>query len=387
MNKVLSRLDGLIPVSVITGFLGSGKTTTLNALVHAPAMQRALVIINEFGEVGLDHELVTTTNENLKVEMMGGCLCCTIRGDLLATLRDAPWRFAREGKCWFDRVVIETTGLADPAPILHTLMSDHTLETIYRLDSVIATVDAANGMATLDSQPEAVKQAAVADRILLTKTDLVDEVARKALEERLHALNPAAPILPVVNGDVDAAQMFGGGAYDPRSKSGDVREWLRAEAYQDGHEHGHGASHDHHDHTHDVNRHGDNIEANCLTFDAPLDPEVFERWIDLLTLMKGEDILRIKGILNLAGQPGPVVVHGVQHVFHPPVVLDSWPSEDRRSRLVFITRGIDAASLRETFALFGESYDRFTGTEDDADDAIPEEGGITGGGTISRPSF
>ncbi|TYC86701.1 GTP-binding protein [Novosphingobium sp. BW1] len=271
MSGVLSSLDGLIPVSVLTGFLGSGKTTTLNALVRSPEMARARVIINELGEVGLDHDLVAQGHEEVKVEMIGGCLCCAIRGDLLATLRDAPWRFAREGRCWFDRVVIETTGLADPAPILHTLMRDHTLETIYRLDSVIVTVDAVNGAATLNRQEEAVKQAAIADRILLTKTDLVGVPEREALTGWLRSLNPAAPILAVQHGAVAASALFGGGAFDPAGKSGDVQDWLRAEAYADD-EHSHG--HDH-DQAHDVNRHGPDIRATCLTFDEPLDPETF----------------------------------------------------------------------------------------------------------------
>ena len=380
MSGVLSSLDGLIPVSVLTGFLGSGKTTTLNALVRSPEMARALVIINEFGEVGLDHDLVAQGHEEMQVEMLGGCLCCTIRGDLLATLRDAPWRFAREGRCWFDRVVIETTGLADPAPILHTLMRDHTLETIYRLDSVIATVDAVNGAATLERQEEAVKQAAMADRILLTKTDLVGEPEREALTARLRSLNPAAPILAAEHGAVAAHALFGGGAFDPAGKSADVQDWLRAEAYAD-HDHDHDHDHAHaHAHGHDVNRHGSDIRATCLTFEEPLDPETFERWIELLTWMRGEDVLRIKGILNLQGQPGPVVVHGVQHVFHPPVVLDEWPSHDRRTRLVFITRGLDAAALEETFAMVTPEP-----VPDAPVDVDVEEGGeaLTAGGSLT----
>ncbi len=227
MSQLFAGPQSLIPVSVLTGFLGSGKTTLLNHLVCSPEMNRALVIINEFGAISLDHELVARSNEDLVVEMMGGCLCCTIRGDLLATLRDAPWRFAREGTCWFDRVVIETTGLADPAPILHTLMTDNHLTTLYRLDGVIATVDAAVGMATLDAQEEAVKQAAMADRILLTKTDVASAPDRTALEARLRALNPAAPIIPVVDGKVDPAALFDAGLYNPETKSIDVQRWLR----------------------------------------------------------------------------------------------------------------------------------------------------------------
>jgi len=359
MSQLFAGPQSLIPVSVLTGFLGSGKTTLLNHLVRSPEMNRALVVINEFGAVSLDHDLIARSSEDLVVEMMGGCLCCTIRGDLLATLRDAPWRFARDGTCWFDRVVIETTGLADPAPILHTLMTDDHLATLYRLDGVIATVDAAAGMATLDAQEEAVKQAAMADRILLTKTDLASAEEREAIEARLHALNPAASIIPVVNGAVDPACLFDVGLYNPATRSNDVQRWLQAEAYEDDH-HGHGHHHHgHHDHHHDVNRHDDRIRATCLTFDEPLKPDAFERWIDILTMFKGPDILRIKGILHLQGEDRPVVIHGVQHIFHPPVLLDAWPSEDRRTRLVFITRDLSADDLRGTLALMTESIERY----------------------------
>jgi G3E family GTPase len=356
MSAILSGTQSLIPVSVLTGFLGSGKTTLLNRLVQSPKMNRALVVINEFGAVGLDHDLIARSTEDLVVEMMGGCLCCTIRGDLLATLRDAPWRFAREGQCWFDRVVIETTGLADPAPILHTLMTDTELSTLYRLDGVIATVDAATGMTTLDVQEEAVRQAAVADRIVLTKTDLAADEDARILKTRLRALNPAAPIIPTTNGIVDPAALFDAGLYNPATKSDDVQAWLRAEAYEEAHLH---HAHDHGHHHHDVNRHDDRIRATCLTFDEPLNPEAFERWIDVLTMFKGPDILRVKGIVNLEGEVRPVVVHGVQHIFHPPVVLDAWPSDDRRTRLVFITRDISADDLRGTLALMTIGLKRF----------------------------
>ncbi|WP_232495526.1 CobW family GTP-binding protein [Novosphingobium kaempferiae] len=360
MSTLFTGGQSLIPVSVLTGFLGSGKTTVLNHLVRSERMSRALVIINEFGAVGLDHDLVARSTEDLVVEMMGGCLCCTIRGDLLATLRDAPWRFSRDGTCWFDRVVIETTGLADPAPILHTLMTDERLQTLYRLDGVIATVDAANNSATLDAHEEAVKQAAVADRILLTKTDLVSDEDRRALEARLRALNPAAPIVTTTNGEVDAALLFDAGLYNPETRSDDVRRWLKTEAYEDhGHHHDHGHDHGHEHHHHDVNRHDSSIHATCLTFDEPLQAHAFERWLDILAAFKGADILRVKGIVNIVGEDRPVVIHGVQHVFHPPILLDGWPSDDRRTRLVFITRNVTPDELQGTLALMTIGLTRF----------------------------
>lgn len=364
MSTLFTGSQSLIPVSVLTGFLGSGKTTVLNHLARSELMSRALVIINEFGAVGLDHDLVARSTEKLVVEVMGGCLCCTIRGDLLATLRDAPWRVSRDGTCWFDRVVIETTGLAYPAPILHTLMTDERLQTLYRLDGVIATVDAANGNATLDAQEEAVKQAAVADRILLTKTDLVSDEDRLALEARLQALNPAAPIIMTTIGEVDAELLFDAGLYNPETKSDDVRRWLRAEAYEDhghhhdhGHDHGHDHTHGHHDH--DVNCHDSSIYATCLTFDEPLQAHAFERWLDILVAFKGAAILRVKGIVNIAGEDRPVVIHGVQHVFHPPILLETWPSDDRRTRLVFITRNVTPDELQGTLALMTIGLTRF----------------------------
>lgn len=361
MTLLFSGSKSLIPVSILTGFLGSGKTTLLNRLVRDPLLSRTLVVINEFGAVGLDHDLITRSSEDLVVEMMGGCLCCTIRGDLLRTLRDAPFRFARDGKCWFDRLVIETTGLADPAPILHTLMTDSQLQTLYRLDGVITTVDAATGMATLDSQEESVKQAAVADRLLLTKTDLVSAEEIAALETRLRALNPATPIFRVTDGKVEAERLFDAGLYNPATKSDDVQRWLNAEAYEHSDHRHHAHGHDDHDHAHhhDVNRHDDNIRAICLTFDHPLKDSVFDRWIDILTTFKGPDVLRIKGIVNIEGLDRPLVIHGVQHILHIPVALNAWPSDDRRTRMVFIVRNMEESDLRGTLALMSVGAPNF----------------------------
>ena len=371
-----------LPVSLLTGFLGSGKTTVLNHLVRHPALKRTLVIINEFGAIGLDHDLITHSEEDVVVEMSSGCLCCTIRGDLVRTLRDASWRFARTDKPGFDRVVIETTGLADPAPVLHTLMTDPVIARQYRLDGVMTTVDAATGMTTLDRQVESVKQAAVADRLLLTKTDLVEPDAVAALTQRLTALNPGAPIIHTINGAVDPAKLLNAGLYNPKTKSLDVRRWLNAEAFNDAehdqahnaHDHAHDARHgaDHHGHHHDVNRHDDHIRAVCLTLDDPIPGDAFDRWLEALLLLKGPDVLRVKGIVNIQRLKGPFVIHGVQHIFHPPVMLEKWPSEDKRTRIVFIARDLDEAALRDTLKMF---TDEPVNDIQQAPQAIPVESG------------
>ena len=353
-------LDGSsqrLPISVLTGFLGSGKTTVLNQLIQQPPLNRTLVLINEFGEIGLDHDLVTHSKDDVVIEMSSGCLCCTIRGDLAKTLREAPGRFARGGELCFDRVVIETTGLADPAPILHTLMTEPAIARRYRLDGVIATVDAVNGSDTLDRQIESVKQAAVADRLLITKTDLVDLDALRRLQDRLRVLNPAAPQIIAENGVVDPASLFDAGLYDPKTKSLDVQNWLKAEAYGGTHDHEHGTAGHGHPHQHnDVNRHDAHIKAHCLTIDEPIHGDALDLSLQQLRLLRGADFLRIKGIINVVDLDGPVVIHGVQHIFHPAVMLKEWPSEDRRSRIVFITRDIDESIIRDTFKRFAEAY-------------------------------
>ena len=335
-----------IPVTLLTGFLGSGKTTVLNHLLQHPVLANTLVIINEFGEIGLDHALLVHTDEDIVVEMSSGCLCCTIRGDLAKTLHDAPWRFARGGKRRFERVIIETTGLADPVPVMHTLMMDPDVEQFYRLDGVVATVDAATALSTLDRQFESVKQAAVADMLLLTKTDLTDSDTAVAIEMRLREINPAAPIVYTTNGTVDPAKLFEAGLHSPTARTEDVRRWLSAEAYEHEREHGHHHHHGEHHH-HDVNLHGKDITAVCLTIENPIQPDVFNAWLALIARFRGPDLLRVKGLVNIVGEPGPVVIHGVQHIFHPSVSLDTWPDDDHRSRIVFIGRNLPAKQLRD----------------------------------------
>lgn len=338
MTEVPAPDSTALPVSVITGFLGSGKTTLLNALFAHPAMGETAVLINEFGDIGLDHLLVRKIDETI-VLLNSGCLCCSVRGDMITALRDLFLKRVKGGVPPFGRAVIETTGLADPAPIIHTLMSDPLLGARYRLDGVIATVDAVHGEGQLDGYPEAVKQAAMADRLVLTKCDLAAAEAVDALAARLRRLNPAAPLLKADHGQVPPAALFPAGLYDPATKTSDVAGWLNAEAYEgDDHHHPHG-------HDHDANRHDDRIRAFCLTFEEPLDWDRFLRWMEILQSARGESLLRIKGILDVAGESRPVAIHGVQHVFHPPAVLPAWPSSDHRSRVVFITRDLGQAAV------------------------------------------
>ena len=342
-----------LPVTLLTGFLGSGKTTVLNNLLRQPGLARTAVIINELGEIGIDHDLVETATEDF-VLLKSGCVCCSVRSDLIDTLRDLFLKRVRGQIAEFDRVVIETTGLADPAPVLHTLTGDPLVTARYRLDGVIATVDAANGGDTLDRAFEAVKQAAIADRILLTKTDLADAGAAGRLMARLHALNPAALIVPVVNGVADPAGLFDIGLYNPATKSLDVQRWLNAEAFEH-----------HHDHGDELSRHDHSIRSFVFTLDHPIASEALKHWIEMLVAFQGPDLLRVKGIVNVADRAGPLVIQGVQHIFHPPIELAAWPSGDRRSRIVFITRGggcggcaEHAQSLRSLTREFRPSFPR-----------------------------
>jgi G3E family GTPase len=323
---------------VLTGFLGAGKTTLLNYLLRQPTLAGTAVLVNEFGEIGLDHLLIEKLDENT-VLLNAGCLCCTVRGDLSRALADLLPR-VESGEV--RRVVIETTGLADPAPILATLMSDPVAARTYRLDGVVTVVDAVNGMAQLDAQQEAVRQVAVADRIVLSKTDLSDP---PALRDRLRRLNPGAPLLVTARGVIEPDGLLHVGLFDPDSKAPDVRSWLNATAYTD--------THHHH---HDPNRHDARIAAFCLTFDQPLHWEGVATWLDMLVATRGESLLRIKGILNVAGQERPVAIHGVQHLFHPPALLAAWPEDDpRTSRLVFITRDLPRDVIEEGLRAFHDA--------------------------------
>jgi G3E family GTPase len=337
------------PVTVLTGFLGAGKTTVLNHLLRQPALARTAVLVNEFGVIGIDHLLVEKLDENT-VLLNAGCLCCTVRGDLVRTLREMLPRARRDE---ISRIVIETTGLAEPAPILATLMTDPAVASAYRLDGVVTVIDAVAGATNLAERPEAVRQIAVADRIVLTKTDLADPTS---LLRRIEALNPGAPVIAARHGAIDPATILNAGLFNPATKIPDVAGWLRAEAHAGRHHHSNGQAPDGHEpdgHEPNGHEHDERVTSFCLTFDRPLHWQGVGLWLEMLIQTRGKDLLRIKGILNLLGQDRPVVIHAVQHVLHPPALLSAWPEGDpRTSRIVFITQDLPRAVIEDGMHAF-----------------------------------
>jgi len=340
--------DDRIPVMLLTGFLGSGKTTLLNAWLRSPELANAAVIVNEFGEVGIDHALIASSSDNT-IELSTGCLCCTVRGDLVNTLRELHVKREKGEIRAFDRLVIETTGLADPAPVIQALMT-FPVARRFRLRQVVTTVDAVNGDDTLEQHPESVKQAAVADEIILTKTDL-PQASVEELLQRLKLLNPGAAIHHSSPDRMPSPDtLMAVDIYDPTKKSADVIQWLNAEAYARGTGHGHADAHGHEHgdgsdqardhHRHDITRHNAEIGSFCLEYETPLHWEHVSTWLDALVMAHGEQLLRVKGIINVVGRNRPIVVQAVQHLFHPPFELSAWPSDDRKSRIVFITRNL-----------------------------------------------
>ena len=343
----VAAYETLLPVNVITGCLGSGKTTLLNRLLRSPQLARTAVLVNEFGAVGLDHLLLEAVDADTVI-LQSGCVCCTIRGDLADAIRNLFSRRERGLIPRFDRIAIETTGLADPAPIIATLLAEPVIRHHFRLGNVIVAVDAINGPLHLAQNPESVKQVAVADRIVLTKTDLAADAEVGALKAALRRLNPTAPMLEAGIDPLEPDDLMAADVYDPARRSLEVRRWLDEEAHRaaaDGH------------HGHDPNRHDRDIRVFCLPFERPLDWTAFGIWLSMLLHAHGERVLRVKGILNVLGLATPVVIHGVQHIIHPPAHLEAWPSADRRSRIVFIVRGLEQKAIEASLAAFHRQAD------------------------------
>jgi G3E family GTPase len=333
----MNSARALTPVNVLTGFLGSGKTTLLQRLLRAPQLDRTAVLINELGEVGLDHLLVQRVDEAV-VLLESGCICCTIRGDLNSALRGLLDQRGRGQIPAFDRVVIETTGLADPGPILYTLLNEPVLQHHFRLGNVITTVDAVNAELHLSKNPEGIKQVAAADRLLVTKTDLATPEHVSAVRQVLAQVNPSAEVRDALEEPLDVDALLDvrppqradqGGAFAPVLQDAAAPDSLRA-----------------------LSRHSEHVSSFSLVLEQPLDWTAFGVWLSLLLNRYGDDVLRVKGILQVQGSAAPVFMNAVQHIVHPPQHLDRWPTADHRSRIVFITRGLDPARLRRSLEAF-----------------------------------
>ena len=349
------------PVTVLTGYLGAGKTTLLNRILTEDHGKRYAVIVNEFGEIGIDNDLVVGADEDV-FEMNNGCVCCTVRGDLIRVVSGLMKR-QRPGKPAFDAIIVETTGLADPGPVAQTFFVDDEVREKTRLDSVTALADALHIMARLDDSREAREQIAFADRIILNKTDLVDEAQLVAIEARLRALNPIAPVMRAQRADVPLDKVLGLGGFD-LDRITDIRPAFAYPAHGEpghvhddhcGHDHEHGHDHDHHHHDHDHGHgprghdHGDDIRGISLSLDRPIDGAKFTRWLDELLATKGQDILRAKGIIEVAGEDRRLVFQAV-HMILEGDLQKPWGEKERRwSRAVFIGRDLDEAALRAGF--------------------------------------
>ncbi|MBB3542639.1 MULTISPECIES: GTP-binding protein [unclassified Rhizobium] len=357
----MSAASNRIPVTILTGFLGAGKSTLLNRILKDSAMKDAAVIINEFGDVGIDHLLVESSGDAI-IELSDGCLCCTVRGELVDTLANLMDAVQTGRVKPVKRVVIETTGLADPAPVMQAIMGNPVIATNFDLDGIVTVVDAVNGSQTLDNHEEAVKQAAVADRLVLSKRAMASPEGLLALEKRLYALNPRAALMDADSVEAGQASLLVNGLYDPASKIADVGRWLRDEDahahHHDHHHHGAGGHHHHHGHDHqdphDVNRHDASIRSFSIVEDKPIDPMALDMFIDLLRSAHGEKLLRMKAIVAVSDRPDrPLVLHGVQSIFHPPSRLPAWPDpEDRRTRMVLITKDLPEAFVKDLFDAF-----------------------------------
>ena len=334
----MSAYSELIPVNVLTGALGSGKTTLLKTLLRVPRLAKAVVLVNELGEIGIDHHLVEHASESTLL-LENGCLCCAMRDDLKTTLKDLHSRRDRGEIPRYERVVVETTGIADPVPIAYTLLAEPVLQHHYRLGNVVTVVDAVNAPAQLDRFPESVKQVALADRLVVSKLDIAGLGALDALRPRLAALNPDAPLVDAASPELDPVELMIADIHDRESKSHEVERWMRSTGDSV-------AEHDGH-HSHPTA-----ITACCFTFDAVLDWTAFGVWMSMLLHRHGDRVLRMKGLLNVAEVPGPVLVNGVQHLVHPPAHLERWPDEDRRSRVVVISSGLEREVIERSLHAF-----------------------------------